>query len=98
MKIYNGYKRLNENYTSLTDEYEYSMANTYLESKKYNQKAVFDVFFRKIPNGGGYVVMAGLDKVKLYPGSFSDWISYEENEVETCLPIDLKDEKEENSL
>ena len=42
--------------------------------------------------------MAGLDKVKLYPGSFSDWISYEENEVETCLPIDLKDEKEENSL
>ena len=30
--------------------------------------------------------MAGFDKVKLYPGSFSDWISYEENEVETCLP------------
>jgi len=30
--------------------------------------------------------MAGLDKVKLYPGSFSDWISYEENEIETCLP------------
>ena len=66
MKIYNGYKRLNENYTSLTDEYEYSMANTYLESKKHNQKAVFDVFFRKIPNGGGYVVMAGLDKVIEY--------------------------------
>lgn len=66
MKIYNGYKRLNENYTLLTDEYEYTMANTYLESKKHNQKAVFDVFFRKIPNGGGYVVMAGLDKVIEY--------------------------------
>jgi hypothetical protein len=46
MKIYNGYKRLNENYTLLTDEYEYTMANTYLESKKHNQKSVFDVFFR----------------------------------------------------
>ncbi|WP_088051156.1 sulfurtransferase [Virgibacillus dakarensis] len=27
--------------------------------------------------------MAGYENVKLYPGSFSDWISYEENEVET---------------
>jgi nicotinate phosphoribosyltransferase len=66
MKIYNGYKRLNENYTLLTDEYEYTMANTYLASGKEEQIAVFDVFFRKIPNGGGYVVMAGLDKVIEY--------------------------------
>ena len=66
MKIYNGYKRLNENYTLLTDEYEYTMANTYLASGKENQEAVFDVFFRKIPNNGGYVVMAGLDKVIEY--------------------------------
>ena len=66
MKIYNDYKRLNENYTLLTDEYEYTMANTYLASGKENQEAVFDVFFRKIPNGGGYVVMAGLDKVIEY--------------------------------
>ena len=66
MKIYNGYKRLNENYTLLTDEYEYSMANSYLVSKKENQVAVFDVFFRKVPNGGGYVIMAGLDKIIEY--------------------------------
>ena len=66
MKIYNGYKRLNENYTLLTDEYEYTMANTYLASNKQNQNAVFDVFFRRIPNGGGYVVMAGLDKIIEY--------------------------------
>jgi len=66
MKIYNGYKRLNENYTLLTDEYEYTMANTYLASRKENQMAVFDVFFRKIPNGGGYVIMAGLDKIIEY--------------------------------
>ncbi|WP_188456044.1 sulfurtransferase [Virgibacillus oceani] len=27
--------------------------------------------------------LAGYENVKLYPGSFSDWISYQENEVET---------------
>jgi len=63
MKTYNGHERLPRNYTLLTDEYEYSMANAYLANGKENQEAVFDVFFRKIPNGGGYAIMAGLDKV-----------------------------------
>lgn len=63
MKIYNGYERLPRNYTLLTDEYEYSMANGYLNCKKENQEAIFDVFFRKVPTGGGYAIMAGLDKI-----------------------------------
>jgi len=66
MKIYNGYKRLNENYTLLTDDYEYKMANGYLASKKENEEVVFDIFFRKVPNNGGYAIMAGLDKVIEY--------------------------------
>ena len=63
MKIYNGYERLPRNYALLTDEYEYSMANGYLVNGKANQEAVFDVFFRRVPNGGGYAIMAGLDKI-----------------------------------
>lgn len=66
MKIYNGYKRLARNYTLMTDEYEFSMANGYLMNNKQNDEAVFDVFFRKIPNGGGYAIMAGLDKIIEY--------------------------------
>jgi len=66
MKIYNGYERLARNYTLMTDEYEFSMANGYLQNKKENQEAVFDIFFRKVPNGGGYAVMAGLDKIIPY--------------------------------
>jgi len=66
MKLYNGYKRLNENYALLTDNYEYSMSNTYLQCNKQDQEVVFDVFFRKIPNNGGYVIMAGLDKIIEY--------------------------------
>ncbi len=66
MKIYNGYERLPRNYTTMTDEYEMTMANGYFMNNKQNNKAVFDVFFRKIPNGGGYAVMAGLDKIIPY--------------------------------
>ena len=66
MKISNGYERLPRNYTILADEYEYSMANGYLANGKENQEAVFDVFFRKVPTGGGYAIMAGLDKIIPY--------------------------------
>lgn len=63
MKIYNGYERLPRNYTLATDEYEFTMANGYLVSGKEKEEAVFDVFFRKIPNNGGYAIMSGLDKI-----------------------------------
>jgi len=66
MKIYNGYNRLNENYSILSDAYEHTMGNGYLLSNKKEQIAVFDAFFRKVPNGGGYAVMAGLDKIIEY--------------------------------
>jgi len=63
MKIYNGYERLSRNYSLLTDEYEYTMANCYLLAGKEKEEAVFDVFFRKVPNNGGYAIMAGIDKL-----------------------------------
>ena len=34
MKIYNGYNRLNENYSLLTDDYEFKMGYGYLVSGK----------------------------------------------------------------
>ncbi len=63
MKIYNGYERLPRNYTTMTDEYEMTMANGYFINNKQKEEAVFDIFFRKIPNDGGYAIMAGLDKI-----------------------------------
>ncbi len=63
MKLYNGYERLARNYTLMTDAYEFTMANGYLEAGKEKEEAVFDIFFRKIPSDGGYAIMAGLDKV-----------------------------------
>ena len=66
MNTYNGHERLTRNYTLMSDEYEFTMANGYLNNKKENEEAVFDIFFRKVPNNGGYAVMAGLDKIIPY--------------------------------
>ncbi len=63
MKIYNGHQRLARNYSLFNDEYEYTMGCGYYLSGKAENLATFDVFFRSIPTGGGYAVMAGLDKV-----------------------------------
>ena len=78
MKTYNGYKRLNDNYSLVTDAYEHNMGSVYLSVKKYNQEAVFDVFFRKVPNGGGYAIMAGVDKII----EFIQNLKFDEREIE----------------
>lgn len=50
------------NYTaSYTDLYQLSMAQVYFDTKRENEKAVFDYFFRKLPFDGGYVVFCGLE-------------------------------------
>lgn len=66
MKIFNGYERLARNYSLLSDNYEHKMGQGYLLDGKKDEIAAFDVFFRRVPNNGGYAVMAGLDKVISY--------------------------------
>ncbi len=51
------------NLTMLTDFYEFTMANGYLENGLADTIAYFDMFFRKIPDGGGYAVMAGVEQL-----------------------------------
>lgn len=50
----------------LMDFYELTMANGYFAQGKHKQIAVFDVFFRSIPDQGGYAVFAGLEQVIEY--------------------------------
>ncbi|MCX4364857.1 MAG: nicotinate phosphoribosyltransferase [Bacilli bacterium] len=66
MKMFNGYERLSRDYSLLSDNYEHKMGQGYLLNGKKDQVAGFDVFFRKIPNNGGYAIMAGVDKVISY--------------------------------
>ena len=54
------------NNTLLCDFYELTMANGYFELGKADEIAYFDVFFRKVPDGGGFAIAAGLEQVIEY--------------------------------
>ncbi len=55
-----------ENLTMLVDFYEMTMANGYLEMEGAGEIAYFDMFFRKVPDGGGFAIMAGLEQLIEY--------------------------------
>src|SRR5690606_30307350 len=46
-----------------TDLYQINMAETYWADNVHERRAVFDLYFRKLPFGNGYAVFAGLEKV-----------------------------------
>lgn len=50
------------NLTMLTDFYELTMADGYFETGMAEDIAYFDMFFRKVPDGGGFAIMAGLEQ------------------------------------
>ena len=54
------------NYTMLFDFYELSMANGYFQTPLKDRITYFDVFFRRVPDGGGFAIAAGLEQVIEY--------------------------------
>ncbi len=65
---------IKENLTMLMDFYELTMSNGYFEHNLKDKKVCFDMFFRKIPDGGGFAIMAGVEQLIDYIKnlSFSD--------------------------
>ena len=51
------------NYTLLCDFYELTMGNGYFKTGMDKQICYFDVFFRNVPDGGGFAIAAGLEQV-----------------------------------
>ena len=51
------------NHELLTDMYEFSMANGYYLTLSHDKQARFDVFYRKAPDDGSFVISAGLKQV-----------------------------------
>ncbi|MFD3448358.1 nicotinate phosphoribosyltransferase [Microbacteriaceae bacterium 4G12] len=46
-----------------TDLYQINMIETYWNDHIHNRRAVFELYFRKLPFGNGYTVFAGLEKI-----------------------------------
>lgn len=53
----------NMNLTMLTDFYELTMANGYFQNGLQDKQAYFDMFFRKVPDNGGFAIMAGVEQL-----------------------------------
>ncbi len=54
------------NLTMLTDYYEFTMSNGYFLNGMKDKVAVFDMFFRNIPDNGGFAIFAGLEQLVHY--------------------------------
>src|SRR5699024_8967754 len=54
------------NLSMLADFYEFTMSNGYLETGMEDKIAYFDMFFRAIPDNGGFAIMAGVEQLIEY--------------------------------
>ncbi len=59
------------NLTMLMDLYEMTMANGILGSDLRDTVTYFDMFFRRVPDDGGYAIMAGLEQLIEYLNGLS---------------------------
>lgn len=55
-----------QNCTLLCDFYQLTMGNGYFQTGKRDTIAYFDVFFRRVPENGGFAVCAGLEQIIEY--------------------------------
>jgi nicotinate phosphoribosyltransferase len=53
-----------------TDKYQINMTQAYWQDNMHNRKAVFEIYFRKLPFQNGYAIFAGLERVIRYLHDF----------------------------
>ena len=66
------------NLTMLCDYYELTMGNGYWKADMTDRITYFDVFFRSIPDSGGFAIAAGLEQIVDYVRNlhFSEELSF----------------------
>ena len=55
-----------QNYSMLADFYEFTMANGYFLNGEGDKICYFDLYFRSVPDNGGFAIMAGTEQVVEY--------------------------------
>lgn len=67
-----------QNMTMLCDFYQLTMGNGYLKTRHADTVAYFDMFFRRIPEDGGFAICAGLEQLIEYIEN----LRFEEKDIE----------------
>ena len=72
----------------VTDLYEFTMSNGYFVKQR-DEIAYFDIFFRKVPDKGGYAIAAGLHEIIDYVQN----LRFDEDDIGYLRSLNLFDEK-----
>ncbi len=75
------------NLSMVMDLYELTMSNGYFLESRHGDLATFDVFFRKVPDNGGYAIFAGLEQIVEY----IEDMHFEDDDIEYLRSLDLFD-------
>lgn len=86
--------RNGRNMSMLMDFYELTMSNGYFLDGMGDRVAYFDMFFRKVPEDGGYAIMAGLEQVIEY----IEGLKFEKEDIEYLRGLNIFDERFLNYL
>ncbi len=79
----------NANLSMLCDFYEFTMSNGYFKNGFYKRNVYFDVFFRKVPDNGGFAITAGLEQVIEYINN----LHFDEQDIDFLRSKKIFDEK-----
>lgn len=74
-----------KNLTMIMDLYELTMANGIFTSDMRDTVTYFDMFFRRVPDDGGYAIMAGLEQLIEYMNN----LRFEEDDIEYLKNLHL---------
>lgn len=77
------------NHTMLTDFYELTMANGYFREGMGDKIAYFDMFFRQVPDGAGFAIMAGVEQLIEYLEN----LKFEKEDIEYLRRKGIFDER-----
>ena len=80
---------MGRNLSMLTDFYEFTMGNAYYLSGKKDVIAYFDMYFRSVPDGGGFAIAAGLEQMVEYIQN----LSFDDEDIEFFRQKGIFDER-----
>ncbi|MBR2040062.1 MAG: nicotinate phosphoribosyltransferase [Clostridia bacterium] len=78
-------KKPSLNLTMIMDLYELTMANGVFNSDMKDTITYFDMFFRRVPDKGGYAIMAGLEQLIEYMNN----LEFTEEDIEYLTSLNL---------